>query len=585
MLDELRIQNFAIIESLTLDFAADFNVITGETGAGKSIIIDAMSLLLGSRSDPASVRAGADRAVIEGFFTVPPAVQEALHPILQENDLYEEEAADAATITLAREVRATGRSTARINGMTVKLDILREVGDLLVDIHGQSEHLSLLKPRQHVFLLDRYANLVEPRLALAQLVGKLRAIRAEMDELLRDEAALERRADMLAYQIEEITTVNPTPDEEDDLRAERTRLTNSEQLAALSDRAYAQLLGGEPDSPAAADLLQQAAAALDRLAELDPELAEQADWAERLSAEAEELGGLMRHYHEGVEYNPARIDELEERLEAISRIKRKYGGTVIAALDFAARAEEELGTIENSEERLEELRGQENDLLHSIGDLANRLSAARQKAATHLAQGIERELADLRMGGARFAVSITQEPDPVNGAYLGEERFAFDATGTDKVEFVMSANPGEPLRPLTKVASGGETARIMLGLKGVLGRVDHTPTLIFDEIDQGIGGRIGAVVGEKLWNLADTHQVLVVTHLAQLAGFADTHFRVSKGENEGRTVTQIAALDDKARVDELAEMLGAQTDSARQSAHDILMLARRTKEGANVAKR
>ncbi|MFC1960271.1 DNA repair protein RecN [Chloroflexota bacterium] len=582
MLEELRIQNFAIIETLTLDFATDFNVITGETGAGKSIIIDAMSLLLGSRSDPGSVRAGADRALIEGFFNVPPAVQETLHPILQEHDLVDAEAASGSIIILAREVRATGRSLARINGVTVKLDVLREVGDLLVDIHGQSEHLSLLKPRQHVFLLDRYANLVEPRLALAQLVGRLRIIRAEMDDLRRDEAELERRADMLAYQIEEITTVNPTPDEEDDLRAERTRLTNSEQLAALSDRAYAQILGGEPDTPAAADLLQQAAAALDKLAEIDPELAEQADWAERLSAEAEELGAAMRHYHEGVEYNPARLDELDERLDAISRIKRKYGGTIIAALDFAAQAEAELEAIENSEEHLEELRVQEDALLHSIGDLANRLSEARRKAAVKLAQGIEGELADLRMDGARFAVSITQEPDPENGAYLGKDRFSFDATGVDKVEFVMSANPGEPLRPLSKVASGGETARIMLGLKGVLGRVDHTPTLIFDEIDQGIGGRIGAVVGEKLWHLADSHQVLVVTHLAQLAGFADTHFRVSKSEHNGRTVTRIESLDDKARVEELAEMLGAQTDSARQSAHDILMLARRTKEGANV---
>ncbi len=581
MLEELRIQNFAIIEDLILNFAADFNVITGETGAGKSIIIDAMSLLLGSRSDPGLVRAGTDRAVIEGVFAVPPPVQEQLIPLLDAEDLLDGE---TSVITLAREIRATGRSVARVNGITVRLDTLTEVGDLLVDIHGQSEHLSLLKPRQHIYLLDRYAGLVEPREALAGLVGRLRGIRDEITSLLRDEAELARRADMLKFQVDEIRAVGPTPDEEDEIRAERTRLANSEHLAEFSDRAYARLLGGEPDSPAATDLLQQAATALARLAAIDPTMAEHAEWADRLSAEAEELGEAMRHYHEDIEYSPARIDELEERLEAISRIKRKYGGTVVSALDFAGRAEAELDKIEHSEERLQELRAQEKDLLKSIGELAARLSEGRQKAAQKLAKSIERELADLRMEGAQFAVGIEQEQDTDNGAYVGKERLAFDATGIDRVEFLMTANPGEPLRPLSKVASGGETARIMLALKGVLGRVDHTPTLIFDEIDQGIGGRIGAVVGQKLWGLASSHQVLVVTHLAQLAGFADKHFRVSKHEHAGRTITQTDILDDKARVEELAEMLGAQTDSARQSAHDILMLARRIKEGESVVR-
>jgi DNA repair protein RecN (Recombination protein N) len=580
MLEELRIQNFAIIENLTLTFAADFNVITGETGAGKSIIIDAMSLLLGGRSDPGSVRAGADKAIIEGTFAVPPAVQDNLHPLLVEHDLVDD---DPAAITLTREVRTSGRSAARVNGVTVRLDVLSEVGDLLVDIHGQSEHLSLLKPRQHIYLLDRYADLEEPRAAVAALFGRLRSLRAEIAELLRDEAELARRADMLRFQVDEIRAVEPTPDEEDDLRAERHRLTNSERLAEHSERAYALLLGGEPDSAAATDLLQQAAAALAKLAAIDPDLNEQAQWAEELSVQVEELGETMRHYHDGVEYSPARINELEERLEAISRIKRKYGGTVEAALDFLERSEAELDSIEHSEERLEALREQETELLHQFGQLAARLSKGRQQAAATLAKNIERELGDLRMSGARFEVSILQNDD-ANGAFIGSRRVAFDATGIDTVEFMMSANPGEPLRPLTKVASGGETARIMLALKGVLGRVDQTPTLIFDEIDQGIGGRIGAVVGEKLWGLADSHQVLVVTHLAQLAGFADTHFRVSKGEANGRTVTRTDILDDKGRVEELAEMLGAQTDSARQSAHDILMLARRIKEGASVVR-
>ncbi len=578
MLEELRIQNFAIIEDLVLRFTPDFNVITGETGAGKSIIIDAMGLLLGERADPGMVRAGAERALIEGVFIVPPQVRQALQPLLDEHEL---DGDDPGVVTLTREIRA-GRSTARVNGVTVRVEVLRDVGDVLVDIHGQSEHLSLLKPRQHIYLLDRYANLEEPRAALAGVVARLRHVRQEIAGLLRDEDEIARRVDILTYQVEEIRAVNPSPDEEDAIRAERTRLANSERLAELSELAYTWLLAGDDDSTAATDLLQQAATALEKLAAIDPDLQDQAEWAERLSAEAEELGESMRHYRESVEFSPERIDELEERLEAISRIRRKYGGTVVAALDFLERAEAELDSIEHSEERLIALREQETDLLRSIGELAIKLSDARRKAGERLARNIVRELGDLRMEGAQFEVSLARQPDPENGAYVGAERFAFDATGIDTVEFLLSANPGEPVRPLHKVASGGETARIMLALKGVLGRVDHTPTLIFDEIDQGIGGRIGAVVGRKLWGLAESHQVLVVTHLAQLAGFADTHFRVSKSEAGGRTVTHSDILDDRARVDELAEMLGAGTDSARQSAHDILMLARRTKEGARI---
>jgi DNA repair protein RecN (Recombination protein N) len=351
--------------------------------------------------------------------------------------------------------------------------------------------------------------------------------------------------------------------------------------AALADEAYALLLSGGPDTPAATDLLQQATLTLKKLAEIDPTMAEAFQLAESLSVQADDLGATMRRYRESVEYSPSRLDELEERLEAIRRIKRKYGGTVQAALEYAARAAAELDTIQHSEERLAELREKEEAQLRQIGDLAARLSQTRQQAAARLAQSIERELGDLRMAGGRFVVNIEQQEDP-DGAYVGERRLAFDATGVDRIEFLMSANPGEPLRPLAKVASGGEAARIMLALKGVLGRVDQTPTLIFDEIDQGIGGRIGTVVGQKLWGLTESHQVFVVTHLAQLAGFADVHFRIHKLQRGGRTITLADPLDDKGRVTELAEMLGAQTDSGHQSAHDILMLARRVKEGQGV---
>jgi len=326
------------------------------------------------------------------------------------------------------------------------------------------------------------------------------------------------------------------------------------------------------------DLLAQAAIDLSRLAKLDPSIAEYAELAESLSAQADELARAVRQYREDIEYDPQRLDQIEERVEIITRLKRKYGGSIEAALAHADKARAELESITHSEERLAELRAQEDRLLHQIGTLAAQLSAKRRAAAQKLTEAIVRELDELKMQGARFEVQIAWQDDP-EGCFVEDRRLAFGLNGIDQVEFYMAANVGEPLRPIAKVASGGETSRIMLALKSVLTHADQVPTLIFDEIDQGIGGRIGAVVGQKLWRLSDRHQVLVVTHLAQLAGFGDAHYRVSKHVQNKRTVTQVQRLDDQGRVDELAEMLGAETDSARQSAYDILMLARRLKEG------
>jgi len=579
MLCEIRIQNFAIIDRLEVHFNPGFNVITGETGAGKSIIIDAVDLLLGGRADVDFIRAGADKATVEGIFKPSDTLLPELKRVLDEQGI---EMEPPGEIMLTRELRSNGRNICRINGSTVSLQVFREMGERLVDVHGQSEHLSLLKPREHITLLDRYANLERQRQAYATLVYKLTDIRHQIDELVQDEAAIARRVDMLKFQVEEIRAVNPDVTEEESLREERTRLANSEQLASLSAEAQQLLFEGGTDSePAAVDLLNQAAAVLAKLAKVDPKLEEQRALAESLSAQAEELADAIRHYREHVEYNPLRLNEVEERLDALNRLKRKYGGSIEAVLDYRDKAIRDLDNITHSEERLKELREQETQLLHQIGSVASMLSAARVTAGAKLSRAIEAELQDLRMEGTRFEVQLTQVEDP-EGCYVKDKRLAFDATGIDHIEFMIAANKGEPLRPLVKVASGGETARIMLALKSVLSRADKTPTLIFDEIDQGVGGRVGAVVGQKLWNLTHNHQVLCVTHLAQLAGYGDAHFRVAKGSRGDRVVTSITPLDDKARVDEIAEMLGAETISAKQSAHDILMLARRAKEGKGV---
>ncbi len=576
MLCELRIQNFAIIDRLEVHFNDGFNVITGETGAGKSIIIDAVDLMLGGRGDSDFIRAGTDKAIVEGLFQVS-------KPLLSEiKKLLDEQGIDMETpneVLLTREMRANGRSACRINGSTVSLQFFRELGEKLVDIHGQSEHLSLLKPREHINLLDSFANLAGQRHALSLVVRKLTQVRAEIDNLVQDEAALARRIDMLSYQIEEIRAVAPEVGEEETLKDERTRLANAEQLASLTAEAQHILYEGGDDSEASSvDLLSQAAAVLAKLAKIDPKFEEQRVLAENLSAQAEELAHAIRHYRETVEYNPTRLNEVEERIDALNRLKRKYGGSVEAVLAYAEKAKKELNDITHSEERLAELRQEEEKLLRQIGDMASKLSDARKVAAAELGRAVETELQDLRMEGARFDVQITQTDDG-EGCFVGDRRLYFDQTGVDQVEFMIAANRGEPLRPLVKVASGGETSRIMLAMKGVLSQADQTPTLIFDEIDQGVGGRVGAIVGQKLWGLSENHQVLCVTHLAQLAGFGDAHYKVTKGARGDRVVTAITPLDDKARVEELAEMLGAETISAKQSAHDILMLARRAKEG------
>ncbi|MFN8531501.1 MAG: DNA repair protein RecN [Anaerolineae bacterium] len=570
MIEELRIRNFAIIDQLDLTFAGGLNVITGETGAGKSIIIDAVEMLLGGKADTAFVRAGAEKANIEGTFLLSEQAIAAIRPILEREQFLDGEPID--TLTISRELRTNGRSTARLNGSAINLEVLSEIGDLLVDVHGQSAHLSLLKPSSHIELLDRYADVLHERAELAEEVANLQAIRREIAHLLEDEAALKRRADRLRGDVEDIDEAALIPGEDEDLKNERNRLANSEQLARLTNESLALLYGDERGQGAigAVDQLMEVSALLGKLAGVDSALKDDHDLAEEAAAQVDELAKSLRRYADAVEFNPTRLDAVEERLEIINALKRRYGATIEAVLAYADKARTELESIENSEEHLADLRADEDKLLHEIGERAADLSRARADAAAQLGEGIVQELADLRMGKAKFEVNLAQTPDPT-GVYVGDRRLRFDATGIDHVEFMMSANPGEPLRPLAKVASGGEAARIMLALKRVLSAADHTPTLIFDEIDQGIGGRVGTVVGEKLWGLTRDHQVMVVTHLAQLAGYADRHYRVMKQIEEGRTRTQIIPLtQDFQRIEELAAMLGTMNESGYQSAKELI---------------
>ncbi len=581
MLEEIRVRNFAIIDHLELTFGNGLNVITGETGAGKSIIIDAVQMLLGAKADVSMVRAGEDKAIIEGVFGLDDTAQGAILPILERENL-SDHADDGAqpVLTISREVRANGRSSARVNGVSVNLDVVSEIGAFLVDVHGQSAHLSLLKPSAHIDLLDRYAELMDARAALSVVVGRLGDVRREIQRLTADDATIKRRADRLRTDIEEIDAAELVPGEDEILKAERSRLANSETLARLTGEVVTLLYGDDvpQGQTAALDQLVQVAALLHKLNNIDPALVDDYDLAEAAAAQVEELALSMRRYADTVEFNPERLNEMEERLELINSLKRRFGSpTIEAILAYADRSREELEGIENSEERLQVLRTQEQSQLKHIGELGERISRARIVAAKRLSEGVVVELGDLRMARAQFEVRIEQRDDP-DGCFVGTRRVAFNAFGIDTVEFQMSANPGEPLRPLAKVASGGEAARIMLALKRVLTQADQTETLIFDEIDQGIGGRVGTVVGEKLWGLSGDHQVLVVTHLAQLAGFADKHFRVQKQVSSGRTQTQIVPLTaDADQVAEIAAMLGTVNESGLQSARELLGEARQYK--------
>ncbi len=575
MLEELTITNFAIIDRLAVRFDPGFNVLTGETGAGKSIIIDAVGAVLGERVSAEMVRSGAQVARIEGIFTLD---EEAgpLYDLLCEHELLDE--GDAAVI-LRREIAANGRSTARVNGRAVPISVLNRIGQLLVDIHGQSEHLSLFRVDEHLDLLDRYAGSGAQRAELAALVGDLRRVRRERDELREAQADAARRLDLLRYQVEEIVNAGLRPEEEDELAAEKRVLANAERLALLAANASDALSGAEDGARGALDALNEAAVALGELTKLDESQQETLEQLNGALYTLEEVAHTLRSYASSIEADPARLAEIEERLDLLQRLKRKYGATIAEVIAFGEQAAREQDQLVNSEERLEELAAEIELLKGRIGELASELSLRRRAAAQRLAEGVERQLHDLNMSRARFSVSIEQRPDPdgvpvtLDGAE--EQRVAFDERGVDRVEFLISPNPGEDLKPLARIASGGEASRLMLALKTILSTVDRTPTLIFDEVDTGVGGRSGQVVGEKLRLLGETHQVLCITHLPQVAALGTEHLRIVKRIEDGRTRTEVEPLAGRERVEELAAMLGGSPPppTAVKTAEELLARA------------
>ena len=627
MLLELTIKDFAIIDNLHLQLHRLFNVFTGETGAGKSIIIDAVNALLGGKIGVEYVRAGCERATVEGVFSIgalPPVTGNLLAFAVDDLDgsLYERrtngsgtmfEALDTAgaqsaqriqvdaasadasvalaallheyditpedgQLILSRDIFRSGRTVARINGRAYSQQILQQVASWLVDIHGQSEHMSLLRPEQHVNFLDRYAELLPLRTQLAAKVTEWRNARKTLQELQKNERDQARRAEFLRYEIEEIEKAELQIGEIEELEQERKVLNNAERLRELCVLVYGAIKGadiGSDDFKPALDQLRVAQRSISELIRLDENLKEYADSLAEAIYRLEDVAAGISSYETDIEDNPRRLADIEERLDVISKLKRKYGSTIEEILKRAADDQVELESIINRDEIVAKLQQQDSQFRREIGLIAQQLSARRREAAERLSVAMEEQLNDLNMKRARFSVEMEQIADeqgiPASVNDQPEQYYACDLTGIDRVQFLIAPNPGEPFKPLTKTASGGETSRLMLALKTILASADATPTLIFDEIDAGISGQSGHIVGAKLWMLTQNHQVICVTHLPQIAAFADTHYNVNKQIFDERTITIVNELRPEQRVREIAHIMGGSvTEFSMKSAEELL---------------
>ena len=547
MLSQLTIRNFAIVDHIEIDWHGGLNVITGETGAGKSILMDAVGALLGDRLGPDVVRGGAGRALIEGVFTLPKLPPPELVQALDEYGLEPEDGA----LIVSREIAGGGgRGGARVNGRSVPLAVLQEVGEHLVDMHGQSEHMALLRPREQLGYLDRYAGVLAERGNVAKLFRQLRAARAAQAELLASEREMARLQDMLRYEVAEIERAGLREGDEEELGVQRTRLEHAERLREAALMASQWLTGDAEDQPGASDLLARAVAACAEVARVDPALATEAEALQTVLDQAAESARTLRDYADAIEADPEALERTTERLFLIGDLKRKYGESIREVLAYAVDARRRLGEIDRRAQRLDELEASARALEAQLESAAQALSIQRREAATELVEAVRKELNELRLTDAGFAISV--------------ERTTLEPSGVDRVTFQL----GQEARAMSRVVSGGELARIALALKAVLTQAETRPTLIFDEIDVGVGGRTGPVVGQKLRSVATAgHQVLCVTHLPQVAAFAESHYVVTRAGGE----VHVERAEGDQRVDELAAMLaGSVTTAARQSALELL---------------
>ncbi|WP_258359198.1 DNA repair protein RecN [Moorella sulfitireducens] len=558
MLQELQIENFALIESLHLDLEPGLTVLTGETGAGKSIIVDAVGLLVGARASAEYIRTGAERALVSGLFQV--AGIPGLEEILNEFGIPLE--ADGSLL-LSREISRSGRHSCRVNGRSLTLSMYQRIGQMLVDIHGQHAYQSILRPASQMDLLDGVAGLMALRAQVKGLYITWQNLQNELEELGGDEAARERQRDLLTYQLKEIAAANLSPGEDEALLRELEILNNASKLAEGAAAVYAALFG--EDGRSAYDRIGQAEAILATMAAIDTGLKPWQDLLAAAAAQVEEVARGIRRYEEKLEYDPNRLKEIEDRLELIKNLKRKYGPDIRAILQYQ---EQTAAALEELDRRAAMVVNLEKDMTAAEAryrEAALHLRRQRLEAARKIAAEITAVLREMAMPAARLMIDCTESPRPGPG-------------GMDTITFLFQPNPGEGSRPLAQIASGGEMARVMLACKSILAEVDAVPTLIFDEIDAGIGGAAARAVANTLAAIGRRHQVLCVTHSAQLAGVAGQHYRVSKIVRDGRTFTSIEKLAGEARVEELARLLSGETSPiARKHAAALLEQTRSKK--------
>ena len=557
MLTELRIRNFAIIDAIELEFADGFTVFTGETGAGKSILVDAVDLLVGGRASADLIRSGAEEAEVSGVFSL--KEERPVAQVLHEQDLLER---GETEVILRRILSRAGRHRIHVNGRPAPLGVLQALRGLLVDIHGQHDHQSLFRPTVQLDLLDEFGGLADARAAYEAAFAQWRELETQLTE--RRDMLAERRAreDLLRYQVEEITSANLQPGEDRELEREKLLRSQGRRLAELVQATYGPLYEEDPSLLHGVGSLT---GPLKELAAIDAELVEDRDRFAEALAQLTDLAQRLRAYRDRLEFDPDKLEKVEERLDLIRRLVKKYGGSLEEVVRRGERAQQELRELETGEADLKELSSQVADAHEKVAKLAQALSRKRTKTASDLEKRLERELKDLRMDHARVRIAVEQGSDS-DGPTL-------TPTGSDRVEFLFSSNLGESPQPLARIASGGELSRVMLAMKTVLAEQDRVPVLVFDEVDAGIGGAVSEVVGKRLRHLSQHgHQVFCITHLAPIAAQAQRHFAVTKVAKDGRTVTQVALLDKAGRVEEVARMLGGEkiTPTIRSTAAEML---------------
>jgi len=580
MLEELAVKGFGIIEEINWRPAGGLNVITGETGAGKSLVVDAVEALLSGQARDEDIRHGSPAATVEGIFRLDKEdIKGPLGTLLAEKGLE----GDDDSLMISCDIRRQGRTTPRVNRQAVSRALLKDISAALVDIHGQSEHLSLLNKSHHLDYLDAYAHALEKRHEFNLKTQELHQLDKEIAALSRNAQELARHIELLNFQTDEIKKAELQAGEEETLAQELTLLTSAEKLKAASYDIYRIIYGDESamNASSVVDKAGEAMMLMKQLVDKDPALQPKMGYLEEALHGLEELAREIHAYGDNLNYDPQRLEEVQGRLELIKSLKRKYGGSVSEILDYLDKAEKELAGLTNSGERRGELEVQREKLSQEMGVLGSKLSQDRTKAAQQLAGAVKKELAELGMGRVDFIVSITQEPAAEGIPFPDGKLYKYSGSGADEVAFLASTNPGEPAKALDRIASTGEISRFMLALKSALAEADTIPVLIFDEIDIGIGGRSGEVIGRKLWKLAQHHQVICVTHLPQIAAFADSQYRVTKRTTGQRTASHIETLDRETRVKELAAMIGGPkyTASALNAARELIESAEAWKKG------